>query len=256
MIDVSGLMAEAQAIVQRAAEVYIRHAGDTFVGLIAHGSAVKGGIIPGCSDVDLQLYLRDSAFTPDGHPPLERQIAIHRDLSRIDPAPFHYIQCYAFGSRLAEGWVGPVPGAYRVVAGRLPVPEATAEELQASADSRLATLDPLPSYLKDNLLEHGPGRLARHLRLLCTDVWPTLYQLLIVEGGDAVGTWNLPKQAAMDRLRADTQEAEAIRGFYHAVCAYFPGASSIDAALDAVVHGVAFLTGAKQRAAELREMAP
>jgi hypothetical protein len=201
----------------------------------------------------LQLYLSDRAFTADGHLPLDGQIAIHRDLSRIDPAPFSYIQCYPLGSRLPDGWVGPVPGAYRVLAGHLPVPEATDEQLRQSAAARLAMLDPWPSYLKDNLIEHGPGRLARHLRLLCTDVWPTLYQLLIVNGGDAIATWNLPKHAAMDQLPADAPAATAIHGFFRAICAYFPGETSIDDALDAVAHGIAFMSAAKQRAAELQE---
>jgi hypothetical protein len=112
----------------------------------------------------------------------------------------------------------------------------------------------LPSYLKDNLMEHGPGRLARHLRLLCTDVWPTLYQLLIVGGDAAIPTWNLPKRMAMDRLRSDTPAARAVRGFFRAICAYFPGETSIDdAALDAIGHGVAFLSAAKQQALELQE---
>jgi hypothetical protein len=250
-VDVSGVTAEARPSVERAAQVYIGHMRDAFIGLIAHGSAVKEGFIPGCSDIDLQLYLSDDAFTSEGLVPLEKQIAIHRDLSRINPAPFSYIQCYALGSGLPAGWVGPVPGAYRVVAGRLPVPEATDAQLRHSAAARLSTLDPWPSYLKDNLIEHGPGRLARHLRLLCTDVWPTLYQLLIVNGDDPIRTWNLSKHAAMDRLGADTPAARAIRPFLSAVSAYFPDESSIDDALDAVAHGLAFLRAAKEQAAAL-----
>ncbi len=60
-VDASGLAADAQPIVQRAAAVHLRHTVPWFVGLIAHGSAVRGGFIPGCSDSDLQLYLDDAA---------------------------------------------------------------------------------------------------------------------------------------------------------------------------------------------------
>ena len=253
IIDVSGLVAEARPIAERAAAVYVRHTGDDFVGLLAHGSAVKGGVIPGCSDIDLQLYLRDAAFSAGEPLPLEQQMAIHRDLSLIDTGPFAYIQCYAFGSCFPDGWTGPVPGAYRIIAGRLPLPEATEEMLRRSASARLRTMDPWPSYLKDNLIEHGRGRLARHLRLLCTDVWPTLYQLLIVGGADAIPTWNLPKQEAMERIPADTAAGAAIRGFYRAVRAYFPDETSVADALDAVAHGLAFLAAAKAEAATAQE---
>ncbi|MEO7003466.1 MAG: hypothetical protein ABI068_16690 [Ktedonobacterales bacterium] len=53
VIDVSRLMVEAQPIARAAAEVYLRHTTPWFVGLVAHGSALKGGFIAGCSDVDL-----------------------------------------------------------------------------------------------------------------------------------------------------------------------------------------------------------
>ncbi|HYM16564.1 MAG TPA: hypothetical protein VEZ14_13490 [Dehalococcoidia bacterium] len=249
MIDVSGLVPEAQPIAERAAIVYIHHAGRDFRGLIAHGSAVKGGVIPNCSDIDLQLYLDGRAFDAAGHLPLDRQIALHRDLARIDPAPFHYIQCYAIGTRLRDGWTGPIPGAYRILAGHLPIPEATEEQLRRSAAVRLAALDPWPAYLKDSLLDHGRGRLERNVRLLCTEVWPALYELLILGGEDAIPTWNLTKQAAMARLPADSPAATAIRGFHAAVCAYFADVTSIADALDAITHGIAFLTAAKQAVA-------
>ncbi len=56
-IDISGMVPEARPIVQEAAAVYLKYTQPWFVGLIAHGSAVKGGFIPGCSDIDFQLYL-------------------------------------------------------------------------------------------------------------------------------------------------------------------------------------------------------
>ena len=44
-MDVSRLVPEAQSIAAAAGEVYLRHTRPWFVGLIAHGSAVKGGFI-------------------------------------------------------------------------------------------------------------------------------------------------------------------------------------------------------------------
>jgi len=61
-VNVPGLTPEAKPIVQEAAAVYLKHTDPWFVGLVVYGSAVKGGFIPGCSDIDLQLYL---AFSPN-----------------------------------------------------------------------------------------------------------------------------------------------------------------------------------------------
>jgi len=81
-----------------------------------------------------------------------------------------------------EGHTGPIPGAYPILAGRLPVAEATRNQLQESARKRIATLNPLPKYIVDSLLESGKGRLSWNIRWLCTDVWPTVYQALILQG--------------------------------------------------------------------------
>ncbi len=244
MLDLSRVVPEAQAVVEKAAVVYMHHAGRDFVGLIAHGSAVKGGFIAGCSDVDLQLHLKTSAFDENGLLPFERTVAIHRDLAHIDPAPFRYIQCYAFGGAQREGWVGPIPGAYTVLAGVLPVDEATPDELRASADALLRDLDP-GGRLGDTLLDHGEARLARQTRLLCTVVWPALFCWLIVRGGDPVAVWNLSKLQAIAALPPDTAAGREIRLFYDAVLAHYPAEASTDGALEVLVRGVRFVRAVK-----------
>lgn len=246
-MNLDPLVPEARPVVEKAASVYIHHTRHDFVGLIVHGSALKGGFIPGCSDIDLQLYVTPAAFV-DGHLPFELTVAIHRDLAHIDPAPFRYIQCYAFSTAMAPGWVGPVPGAHHVIAGRLPVPEATAEELRASAHRSLAELNDVPTYLFDGLLDHGEHRLERRVRLICTDVWPALFQLIIVRGADPIATWSLTKLQAIDAMPADTPPGAAVRAFYDALHTYYPAEDSVDAALDVLVRGVAFLRVAKAAA--------
>ena len=71
MIDVGVLVPEARHAAQRAAQVYLAHTRPWFVGLLVHGSALKGGVIPGCSDIDLQVYLENRAFDERGRLPLE-----------------------------------------------------------------------------------------------------------------------------------------------------------------------------------------
>jgi hypothetical protein len=246
MVDLSGLTAEAQPIVQRVAGVYLKHTAPWFVGLIVHGSAVKGGIIPGCSDIDFQLYLEDPAFTWQGQLPLELGFAVRRDLEGIPIWPFRYVQCYAHTSKLPENMVGPIPGAYHLVAGRLPVREATAQDLRASARKDLAELNPAPTFLLGFLLGPGGVRMERRIRLLCTKVWPVLYQVLTLQGReeDAIGVWCLTKAQAIERLPRGSALQETIQRFYGAVWDYYPAEDSLENALAVIESGVAFLEAA------------
>ena len=65
-VDVSGLVIVAREIMVEVSRSYIEHTSPWFIGLLAHGSVVKGGVIPGCSDIDLHLYLEDDAFQASG----------------------------------------------------------------------------------------------------------------------------------------------------------------------------------------------
>lgn len=242
MLDLSGLIPAAQPIAERAALIYYKHTAPWFIGLVAHGSAVKGGYIANCSDIDFQLYLTDAAFTPSGELPLPLGMAIHQELAQIDPAPFRYIQCYALTGRLRPGWVGPIPGAYHLVAGRIPVPVATAAGLIASAKADLAALK-LDAI---NLLSHGGGRLERQVRLHCTKVWPVLYQVVVLQQEDPLRVWNLPKDGVVALLPAASALGQAIRIYDRAVRTYYPTERSVRDGLKVLESGTAFLLAAKQ----------
>lgn len=239
-MNLERVVPEARPIVEQAAEVFVRHAGEWFVGLIVHGSALKGEFVPGCSDVDLQLYLSDDGLS-EGHLPLSSAEAIQRELALIDTAPFSYVQCYAFTNRPPEGWVGPVPGTYSVIAGRLPVLEATAEQLLASAHRGLSGLKKETPQYYNWLLEHGPGMLQRHVRLLCTNVWPRLKQVLTLQGSDPVAVWNMRKSEAIAMLPEASQMGERIRSFHQALFDYYPECSSLESGLRVFGDGVGFL---------------
>ena len=108
-IDVSGLVSDAQELMLEVSRSYIEHTSLWFIGLMAHGSVVKGGFIPGCSDVDLHLYLEDDAFrTPNHLLLLDVAFRIRLDLLKLDPAPFRYVQCYPQSRELRPGCVRAV----------------------------------------------------------------------------------------------------------------------------------------------------
>ena len=243
MLDLSGLVPQAKPIVEQVASVYLRRTAPWFVGLIVHGSAVKDGVIPNCSDIDFQLYLEDAAFSAQGYLPLELGMAVRRDLEGIRLWPFRYVQCYVRRPRPEPDLVGPVPGAYHLVAGRLPVPEATAEDLRRSARKALEQLDPAPHFAMGKLFGPGGVRLERTIRLLCTKVWPVLYQVLTVQNPDSapIGLWCLPKEEAIGRLPHRTPLHDAVQAFHRAVWVYYPAEDSLEDALLVIQTGLAFL---------------
>jgi hypothetical protein len=249
MFDVSPLVPEAQAIAAAAARVYRQHTEPWFVGLLVHGSALKGGFIPGCSDIDLQLFLRNSIFDESGHMPLGVAAAIQADLAKIAPAPFQYIQCYPIPEHAQadspEGAYVLVPGTYHVLAGSIPRPEATHEQVRTKALNYMNKLQPGDLTDANHLLEHGGDRLERRVRLLCTNVWPTLYSLLVCTANDPLEVWRLPKQEAIARLPEVEPAGRQIRAFYASLWAYYGGSQAVDAALELYKRGAAFLYMAK-----------
>lgn len=242
LIDVSGLIPEAQAIAARAAAIYLDYTAPWFIGLIAHGSAVKGGVIPNCSDIDFQLYLRDEAYAANGELPFELGVAIHRELAAIDHTPFRYIQCYAMGTQMRHGWTGPIPGTYHLVAGKIGVPLATADQLRAGAIHTLSTLEADAM----NLLTSGGGRLERHVRLHCTQIWPLLYQIVALQQNDPIRIWGMAKPAVIAELAESSELGQTIRVYDRAVRRYYPAEESAADGLAVLEAGTAFILAAQR----------
>ena len=241
--DVSGIVPEAQTIAVAVARIYWKYTQPWFVGLACFGSAVKGGVIPGASDLDFHLYLQEAAFESIDTLRLDVGLAIQADLAQIDPTPFRYIDGGAENGILPEGHVGPIPGNYHLIAGKLPLAEATADELYNQARWALNQLTPLPSFVSDGLLHHGHGRgqLALTVRALCQIVWPVLYQVCCLYQGDALRVWRLPKQDVIALLPIVEPIGQAIRFFHQAVWKYYPLENSVNDALKVIETGVGFL---------------
>lgn len=244
-LDLSPVVPAAKPVVEAAARVYLCYTEQWLLGLLIHGSALKGGFIPGCSDIDLQVYLRSEAFTIYGQLPLEICSAIQRDLAHIDPHPFQYIQGYTLSPVPRSEYVGPIPGAHHMLTGQLPVPEASEADLQRSARKKLATLNESIASYCQGLLSHGSGKLERLVRFLCTDLWPTLYHLLTLQEQDGLRVWRLPKPAALALLRPESQLAQTAHRFYQALHRYYPQATSVEDAICIIEAGIAFFEEAR-----------
>lgn len=240
-IDVTAVQPSAASIMRRVAEVYIDHLGTSLVTLVAHGSAVKGGIIPGSSDVDMIALVRPDTLTSHGELPLEVAIDLHRDLARIDPAPFRYLQAYArpAGSRLGSGFI---PGTFHTVTGAPDIPLATGAALLAAAHDALRALDPgaARAGISRALLNHGEGRLDRQMRWTCTDVWPLMYHVACIHLDDGLTAWQRTKHEVLDLLRDEPIVGEPLAEWFATVTDHYGHGESLETALAGLAAAAAF----------------
>jgi hypothetical protein len=95
-----------------------------------------------------------------------------------------------------------------------------------------------------SLLGPGGGRLSRNLRLLCTQLWPTVYRTLIVSGEDPIATWSLSKEQAVRRLPDGPREPAQL--FLDSLARYYPSEQDITVAQKMAASRQSLLAEAKQ----------
>ncbi len=227
-------------------------------GIILHGSAVKGGIIPGYSDIDFMVFLTPDAFH-DAALPDEAAFAMQE---RIGPMPwrkagFGYPQAYFYDARrLPEWWTGPVPGAFRALVGELPdAARATEEGLRAGARRFLS--ETLPGRLNgmvSNYADSADTQLPRRVRLLGTDLTPAVFSLASLHTDDLLTLWGRPKFEALaivDQAHPDADGPRLAKRFYANVKLLFGEEFDVQLGREAFRTGVAFMRWAEQIGASL-----
>ena len=246
-IDVTGIQPTARSIVEEIANVFIDHLGASLVTLVGHGSAVKGGIIPGSSDVDAIAFVRPDPLTAHGELPLELAVALHRDLAQIDPAPFRYLQAYIQPAGTMHG-AGFIPGTFHIVTGAPEVPVATGDELLAAARRALAELDPdaARSRISHALLNHGEGRLDRQVRWACTDVWPLMYHVACVHLDDGLAAWQQTKHEVLAILADDPVIGAPLAHWFEIVTNHYASGERLESALAVLSAAAAFYDATAQ----------
>lgn len=89
------------------------------------------------------------------------------------------------------------------------------------------------------------------MRLLATDVWPTLYSALALRADDPAEVWQMPKDRLLAMLPAADPLIAPVRAFDAALRAYYSRDGDGLAALDVIVRGAAFLEAADRWASSL-----
>jgi predicted nucleotidyltransferase len=246
-LDVSGLLPEAREIASAIAQVCLEELGDSLVTLLFHGSAVKGGVILGSSDLDFVLIVAPELLTEGDELPLARAASLHRRLATIDPDPFRYLQGYV-GTRDRPPAAGFIPDAYAVVYGSADVPLATSAQLLDAAAHALSTLDRAGQRdrLSSALVKHGTGRLDREVRMLCTDVWPTVAHISCLAEHDGIAAWQRTKFENVALLERDPIMAGPVRAWHAAITQHYAAGETVDSGLAAISAGSDLLDAAAE----------
>ncbi len=188
--------------------------------IVFHGSAAKGGFIPGFSDVDLIVLLAPECFDEFGLR-LDSAFAIQERIAAIpwERAGAAYGQAYFHNpANMPAWWTGPVATASRVLYGTFPEQLRPTPDRMRAAALRLLR-DDLPHLIRgdtESFTDSADRALPRRLRLLSTRVTPSMFSLLVLRSDDPLGEWSRPKHEAADRLAAsyDAPEAALPQQFY------------------------------------------
>ena len=227
---------------------------DRVEAIVLHGSAHKGGTIPGFSDIDFMVFLAPDCFDEHKQLPDEWVFAIQE---RIGPLPwreagFLYPQAYFYDARrLPEWWTGPAPGAYRELWGRLPQ-EATATSERLRASSTRFLKETVGQYIERDLagfIDANDGTLPRRVRLLGTAVTPTVFALIAYDAEDALDAWAQSKFEALRRLKerhGDAKGPALAQRFYDNVRLLYADEFDADLGRKTFQVGIAFLRWAER----------
>lgn len=237
-------MESIQSVAQRinlaVRDIVLKHVKSSFRGLIVQGSAIKGGVVPCSSDIDYVLYVDDTGLNELGTIPAEICISLHKALSDIDVHPFRYIQ-FSVISPKTNKFLPPIPGSYQLLAGQLLELEATNDQILQDAVASLDRLKPEVAFHPHQLLDHGEDRIERCARLMCTVVWPVVFQFLTVIHHDGIRIWNLKKHEAVSLLANEPKVGGMVESFLRSVQSYYPQEQSPEKALRLIEDGFACL---------------
>ena len=196
--------------------------GDYLVAIITKGSSVKGGFIPGLSDIDMHVYLKNEAFIYSDFLKLDLGLQLQEQMDTLihryefNGSP---IQVILLNTSQPPRWSGPLPETYIVLYGEgCPEAEPTSEQMLTQDLKELT--NPVYAYkLMSSYVDKPTDELCSFVRRLQPAVNPTLYRVLSLLTGDPMRVWKMTKFEALDALENLADEraqriAEFGREFY------------------------------------------
>jgi len=192
---------------------------ENLVAIINKGSSVKGGFIPGLSDIDMHVYLKDEVFIYSDYIKLEYGLALQQ---KIDELLKRYdlgespVQVIMLNISYPKRWAGDLPGTYLMLYGdENPEPESIPEEM-LEAD-RFNLLSPYYFYnLVNSYADKSNEELPEFVRKINPAVTPSLYRVLSLITRDPLKVWTMTRFDVLDSLEClESEEAKKLARLGH-----------------------------------------
>ncbi|NPE07005.1 MAG: hypothetical protein GNW80_01880 [Asgard group archaeon] len=168
---------------------------------LIHGSIVKGGLIEGFSDLDVQVFLKESSFD-EFDLKIEKCMEIQNLVGTLDVPKIgaQYLQMYFHNPKNMPDWyTPPVKGSFKILYGELP------KELDFNVENfkirMIRSLKGLHSEVRTTIrsfADCSDKTIYRRTRLIATKIFPIMFSLLSYDLKDPNGIWAKTKFEALD----------------------------------------------------------
>jgi len=198
--------------------------GENLVSIITKGSTVKGGFIPGISDVDMHVYLKEEAFENRDFIKLEFGLKLQE---KINDMLYRYdiggspIQVIGINVSMPKFWSRSLPGTYIFLYGdECPEPEPEADKMLEDDIMNLQYQYPNYAYsLVNTYADKRNEELPQFVRRLNPAVTPTFNRVFSALTEDPFKAWKMTKFEVLDALeKLEDESAKSLaqlgREFY------------------------------------------
>ncbi len=183
--------------------------GESILCALIHGSAVKGGMISGFSDLDVQVFLKESSFDEFGLE-LEKSLAIQKLTGEMDVTTIgaSYLQMYFHNPlEMPEWYTPPVNGSYQILTGKLPKElDYNIENFKHRMRTNLENLNETIAHSVRGFTDSSNKTLFRRVRYVATIVFPTMYSFLSFDAEDPTINWAKPKNTIYNQFLIDYKD--------------------------------------------------
>ncbi|MBK5112531.1 MAG: hypothetical protein KGD59_01605 [Candidatus Heimdallarchaeota archaeon] len=210
---------------------------------LIHGSMVKGGLIEGFSDLDVQVFLKESSFD-EFDLKLEKCMKIQNLVGNLDAPQIgaQYLQMYFYNPNNMPDWyTPPIKGSYKILFGKLP------KELDFSEENfkirMIKSLKGLPAEVSTTIRSFADcldKTVYRRTRLIATKIFPIMYSLLSYDLEHPNEIWAKTKFEALD-LFCQKYENENISEFFNLIQLLAKDHNDLELMKQAFFVGVEFL---------------
>jgi len=168
---------------------------------LIHGSIVKGGLIEGFSDLDVQVFLKESSFD-EFDLKLEKCMEIQNLVGNLDVPQIgaQYLQMYFYNPKnMPEWYTPPVKSSYKILYGELPKDlDFSAENFKKRMIKSLKNLHVDVKRTIRSFADCSNKTVYRRTRLIATSIFPTMYSLLSYDLKHPEEIWTKSKFEALE----------------------------------------------------------